>query len=427
MIPLVDPAGLCLATFRQELTRDPLHDARAAVFRALDAWAGGSSSMLSPGSVAVAVGSRKIDRIGEVAAATVQWLSDRGFTPFIVPAMGSHGGATPEGQAGVLAGLGVDEASTGAPVVSGMETRILGEVEGVPVHFSTDALSADHVVVINRVKPHTKFRAPVESGPCKMLALGLGKEQGAACLHRAAVRHGFGLLEKAAGLVLEKIPLLFALALVEDGSARLSRLEALAPESLVEREKELLVLAGSMLARIPLDRLDVLVVDLMGKDISGIGMDSNVTGRHRDIAGDFLLPPRPARIFVRDLSPGSGGNANGIGLADFTTSRLVRAMDREKTLVNALAAVSPEKAAIPAHLDTDAQCLAACLATAGVVDPARARVARIRSTARLALLQLSRALEQEALAAGLTRVSDWAAPDFDQEGNLGLFPDFPEG
>ncbi|MBW1988816.1 MAG: DUF362 domain-containing protein [Deltaproteobacteria bacterium] len=423
MIPSGRLDGLSLAFFRQNLFTDPLEDPSGAVRRCLDDFA--QKGLPPAGSVALSVGSRNIASLAPVVAAACAWLKKRGFSPFIVPAMGSHGGGTPEGQAAVLAGLGVEESATGAPVRPGMETVVLGEACGVPVHFSAEASRADYVAVVNRVKPHTKFRAKVESGLCKMLTVGLGKKAGAEIIHAAALSRGFGLIEEAAGLVLEKVSVLFGLALVEDGPGNLSLVEALAPEGLIAREKELLVRAREMMAGIPLDRLDVLVVDYLGKDISGIGMDSNVTGRHRDLCGDFFSPPNPKRIFVRDLSPGSGGNANGIGLADFTTTRLVAAMDKEKTFVNSLAAISPEKAAIPLHLDTDVRCLAACLATAGVTDPSAARVVRIVSTARLSTLQVSEALEDEATAAGLVRETEWEPLAFGPDGNLPPWPGDP--
>ncbi len=373
-----------------------------------------------PGAgVALCVGSRGIRDIGRIAARVAEFLRELGLSPFLVPAMGSHGGASPEGQAGVLERLGVTAALPGVPVRAGMEVRELGRLSsGFPVLFSEAALSADFIVVINRVKPHTKFSLPVESGLLKMLAVGLGKARGAAAIHRAAVTQGFGIIEEAARLILERAPVLFGLALLEDGGG-LCEAHALLPGEMISREKELLKRAYALLPRLPFTSLDVLVVDEMGKDISGIGMDSKVTGRHRDLTGDFRLPPDPRRIVVLGLSPGSAGNANGIGLADFTTDRLAAAIDHEATYKNAMAALSPEKAAVPMHFPTDREALSAALSTCGRENPRDARMVRIKNTGSLSLFEASRSLAAEIEAAeGLALVSDWARLAFDPAGNL---------
>ncbi|MEW5735855.1 MAG: DUF362 domain-containing protein [Thermodesulfobacteriota bacterium] len=371
-------------------------------------------------TVGLGVGSRKIDRIGQVVAAATRFLREKGAVPFLVPAMGSHGGATPEGQAKVLEGLGVTSLCPDVPLLCGMETDPIADLpSGETVLFSRDALGLDFLVPVNRVKPHTKFTAEIESGLCKMLVVGFGKAEGAASFHRAAVRRGFSLVEAAAAAILSRVPVLFGLALLEDGEGKLSRVEAVPARDIIAREKELLPVAYGNLGRLPFAKLDVLIVDAMGKDISGIGMDSKVTGRHRDISGDFRLPPDPGRIFVRELSPGSAGNANGVGLADFVTSRLAAAVDRKKTYVNSLSALSPEKAAIPMHFDTDRECLEACLSTCGCEKPESARLAWIPSTSRLSLLAASPALEPEIRAnPRLCRISDYRDLAFGPDGNL---------
>ncbi|MBI9076924.1 MAG: DUF362 domain-containing protein [Desulfatibacillum sp.] len=411
-----------VAVIRQNLVSRPLERIESTIrFQLVKAL---KDKDFRPGqSVALAVGSRNIHSIVRVVALCAAFLQEQGLKPFLVPAMGSHGGATAQGQRQVLENLGIASACPGVPIRPSMDTELLGNLQaGNPVFFSREALQADHLVVINRVKPHTKFKAPIQSGLCKMLCVGLGKHQGAAALHRAGVQHGFSIIEEAAALILKKIPLLAGLALVEDGLGQLSQVRAFASGDLIAGEKSLLLKAQSMMPAIPFDNLDVLVVDQIGKDISGIGMDSNVTGRHRDLSGDFFLPPNPKRIFVRDLSPGSGGNANGIGLADFTTTRLVRAMDLKKTFVNSITAISPEKAAIPIHFDTDRETLEACLATTGLEDWSTARLARIKTTGSLEHIQVSSALEQEVKAqASLEIISDFAPMAFDSQGNLGGF------
>lgn len=386
------------------------------------------SNMVHPGeTVAVAIGSRGINRIDSVALNCLGFLKELGLKPFIVPAMGSHGGGTTEGQVAVLAKLGITESSMGVPVYPDMDVAPVDRLSnGLNIFLSKRALEADHIVVINRVKSHTKFSADIESGICKMLTIGLGKATGAAEYHRCSVEHTFGIIEDAARVILKQCKILFGLSLIEDGYGKLARVEAVLPESLIEREKKLLMKATGMMARIPFDDLDVLIIDFFGKNISGIGMDSNVTGRHRDIVGDFYRTPNAKRIFVRDLSPGSDGNGNGIGLADITTKRLVDALDLKKTYLNAVTAISLEKAAIPMHFDTDRQCLDVCIKTVGLESTEKARIIRIKNTASLELLQVSKTLEQAVISnPSLERITPWEPIRFDQDENLMPISSYP--
>jgi hypothetical protein len=372
------------------------------------------------GTVAVAVGSRGIDKISSVVYSCVRSLEMMGLKPFIIPAMGSHGGATAEGQRRVLEKLGITENGIKVPVFHDMETDIIGKLScGLDIHISRKALQADHIVVINRIKPHTKFRAEIESGLCKMLTIGLGKKNGATAFHSCAVTNGFKIIEEAAGVAVKKLKILFGIALIEDGYGNISKIEAVLPSYIISREKELLKDARKMMGHIPFDSIDILIIDLFGKDISGIGMDSNITGRHRDIVGDFYLSPHAKRIFVRDLSPGSDGNGNGIGLADITTTRLVNGLDIEKTYANAITAISPEKAAIPVHFDTDRKCLDACATTLGLGSMEKARIVRIKSTKSLEHIQISKALEPDILSnPDIKTVSGWEPFKFDENNNL---------
>jgi hypothetical protein len=414
-----------MAFVRQPLLSSAVKDISGAASFALESFA-----HLRPSSgnetVAIAVGSRNINNLDVVVCQTIRFLKEKGFKPFIVPAMGSHGGATPEGQKKVLERFNISEITMNAPIKTDMATECIGSLpSGLNLFISAAALSADHIVLINRVKRHTKFRADIESGLCKMMTIGLGKDKGAAEFHRFAVNHTFSIIEEAAKFLLGKLKILFGVALIEDGYGKLAHVEALVPQNLIGREKELLRKSARMAPRIPFDNLDILIVDQIGKDISGIGMDSNVTGRHRDIVGNIYDWPHVKRIFVRDLSPSSDGNANGIGLADVATARLVKKIDMQKTFVNAVIAISPEKAAIPIHLETDRQCLEACITTTGVVDPGELRVVRIKNTARLEYLQLSRTLEAEfGLIPGLTQVTPWSALEFDLYENLSEFEEY---
>ncbi len=407
------------ARVRQQLYANPLADIENAVNDALGSCP--AIMKIAKGStVALAVGSRGIDAIDRITGACVDFFKNRGCEPFIVPAMGSHGGATPEGQEKILAGLKITAASMGVPIRADMATTSIGRLDcGMDIFMARTALAADYIFPVNRIKPHTKFIAKIESGLAKMLVVGLGKADGAAETHRWAVTQSFEIIRQAAEKILENGSVLGGLAILEDGHGRVSTLEAVSAGRLLETEENLLVEAYEKMARIPFDDVDLLIVDKIGKDISGIGMDANVTGRHRDITGDFFVAPHVKRIFVRDLSPASDGNANGIGLADFTTNRLVASIDRQKTVVNALAAISPEKAAIPMAFDSDQEAIAAGIASCGLPSPEIARLIRIQDTRHLETLIVSRAFESEINNSDrLTLESDWAEMAFDDHGNL---------
>ena len=335
--------------------------------------------------------------------------------------MGSHGGATAEGQVKVLANLGITEAFVGCPIKSDMEPDYLGMAAAdYPIYVDRHAMAADHIVLINRVKAHTKFKGPVESGLMKMMAIGMGKQKGASYYHKAAVRLTFQKIVESVGVeVMKRCPILFGLALVENAFHQTCEVKALKPEHLLEGEMTLLEVAKARMARLPFDEIDVLVVDQIGKDISGTGMDTNVTGRNYDLLGDFTTRPRVKRVFVRDLTEKSEGNAIGIGLADFTTTRLVDKIDRQKTWMNAITGISPEKGAVPIHFDTDEKVLEACFETIGDTPPALARVVHIRNTMDVQTISVSRGYADEiASNSDLKMLSEWTEMEMDLTGNI---------
>ncbi|WP_459938629.1 nickel pincer cofactor-dependent isomerase, group 22 [Desulfonatronum parangueonense] len=384
-----------MALVRQKLDSTELGSVAAVL--AVQANALNFREKVKPGqTVAIAVGSRGIHRLDQVVCALGDLFRSLGALPFIVTAMGSHGGATAQGQEQVLATLGITARTMGMPVRSGMETVDLGTTaQGMPVLVDALAAQADHLVVVNRIKAHTKFKGPVESGLMKMLAVGLGNDQGARLLHGLAPVHGmFALIESATQVILKKGNVLCGVGLVENGAGRLHSLRILPGREIPCQEPILLNLAKQLAPKLPFPELDLLIVDQIGKDISGTGMDTNVTGRNRDILGDFATDTRVKRIFVRDLSPGTQGNALGIGFADVTTDRVIHSLDYSKTIINALTGLSPEKAALPLHLPTDRLALAAAIHTLGAIPPEELRMVRIQNSKSLQLLYVSPVLLQ---------------------------------
>jgi hypothetical protein len=402
------------ALVRHHMDPAEVTDVAAAVSAAMTPVA----ATIEPGSrVCLAVGSRGIDRIDEVVRATVAWLRAAGAEVFAVPAMGSHGGATPEGQLEVLASYGMTPESIGCEIRSSMETVELGEVRpGVPVFVDRIAFEgADAIVPINRVKPHTDFTGEIESGLMKMIAIGLGKQKGADTFHRQGFATFHELIPEVSEFTTSKVNIPFGLALVENGHARLWRIEAVPSDRIWDRERELLVMARDRMARLPIDSIDVLVLDYIGKDISGLGMDSNVVGRY--YKGPTGTPPSIQRIVVRDLTEETEGNAVGIGMADVVLRRAVEKMDTAKTYMNCITAKTPEGARVALTVDTDRQALFVAIAASLMIEPPEARIVRIRDTKHLDLLYVSEPGLDDVLATGQCEiVRPLAAIDFDRAG-----------
>lgn len=371
--------------------------------------------------IALTGGSRGVANIALILKTAVEHLKTIGASPFIFPAMGSHGGATAEGQAAVLTHYGVTEEFTGAPVLSSMETvEISRTPDGVPVFIDRNASEADGIIVVNRIKPHTKFKAEIESGLMKMMAIGMGKQKGADHYHKAALQYTFPKIIVDAGReVLRKAPVLCGLGLVENGYDETALIAALGPEDIEEREKELLVLAKRLMPRLPFNEIDLLIIDEMGKDISGTGIDPNVTGRNRDILGIFPHPVNVRRLFVRDLTPSSEGNATGIGLADLTTKRLVDKIDRPATYMNCITGISLEKAAIPMYFETDKECIRVALGSVGLAPAEESRIVRIKNTLHLDEVEVSEIYKEEIADRPDLEILEGPRPmSFDAEGNL---------
>jgi len=333
--------------------------------------------------VAVTAGSRGVARIDAILRGACDAVRDAGATPFLVAAMGSHGGGTGDGQRAMLAHLGVSERSVGAPLESEMDVVELGTTaaHGIAVACDARAARADAIVVVGRVKPHTDFTGTIESGLLKMTSIGLGKGIGAARYHAAFARFGYEpIIREVAAALMERVPVVAGLAVVEDNRGGTNAVEAFAPDAIVAGEERLLLRARDLMPKLPFAALDLLIVDRMGKNFSGTGMDTNVTGRA--VNGRTQKVPEPVikQLYVRELTPESDGNATGIGLADFCTRRLADAIDWGATYLNALTAAHPAAVRLPVVCDNDRDAIRHALNAAGVEDAAHARVARVSDT-----------------------------------------------
>ena len=373
-------------------------------------------------SVAITAGSRGIANIAAILQAAVQHLKVLGARPFLVPAMGSHGGGTAEGQVEVLASYGVTEAAIGCPIRASMETTVVGHAkEGFPLHIDRAAFEANHIVVCNRVKPHTMFAGDFQSGLLKMLLVGLGKQAGADVLHRAIEDHGFDKIVRSVGEdVIHKCRVVAGLAIVENAYDETALIEAVAPADFEVRDRQLLAQARQWMARLPFDAVDVLVIDRMGKNISGVGFDPNVVGRkfndHQAVAGET---PKIRRICVRGLTHQTHGNALGMGMAEFCRTQMLRDTDQQKTRLNALTSGHVAAGMAPLDYETDREMLAAALGTIGLVPPQDARLLWIADTLDLAEVECSSSYFDEAKERDdLEIISPLRAMDFDSEGNL---------
>jgi len=374
--------------------------------------------------IAITAGSRGIAQYPEILATVVEEVKKAGGKPFLVPAMGSHGRATPEGQVEVLRSLEITPETVGAPVCSSMEVEEIGRLDnGATVYVDRVALKADGIILVARVKPHTDFKDKIESGLMKMMAIGLGKQKGAETIHWYQSEGYHRLLPLAAKMIVKKAPILLGLAVVENAYHEIAMVKALEPDEIEEEEMKLLEKAKELLARLPFREIDVLIVEEIGKNISGVGMDTNVIGR-------FWLPgesdprtPKIKRIVVLDLSDETHGNASGIGLADLTTKKAVSNIDYDATFINCLTGGSPEADKIPVFLPNDRDAIAMALRTCGPIDPEKAKVVRIRNTLELERFWISESLAEmikrdKALSERIEFLGEPRAMQFDVLGTL---------
>ena len=373
-------------------------------------------------TVAITAGSRGIANLAVIIKAACDHLRRFGAKPVIIPAMGSHGGGTAEGQRRIIEGYGITEAFTGAEIRASMETVVIETApQGIPVHFDRHAFECDHVLVVGRVKPHTGFVGPIESGLHKMMLIGLGKHEGAKVYHRAILDYSFlEIVRAVAEVVLRRCKVVGGLAIVENAYDETGLIAAVAPNDFFARESELLSIARQWLPRLPFPQVQLLIIDAIGKNISGTGMDTNVIGRkYNDHAATERDDASVKRIFIRGLTPETHGNATGIGLAEFTNTRTVHQVDQRITAINCLTGGHPTAAMLPIAYNTDREVIAAALPTLGLVEPEAARVVHIADTLHLGEVLVSEVYLPEVVKRpDLEIVAGPFDMPFDMDGNL---------
>jgi hypothetical protein len=373
-------------------------------------------------TVAITCGSRGIANYAAIIKSVVDYFKKLGSTPFLIPAMGSHGGGTAEGQRELLKSLGITEEGAGAEIRSSMETEVIGQLPtGVAVHCDKNALCADHMFVVNRVKVHTMFHGSVQSGLLKMMAMGLGKLKGAELYHKAADNHPFEEIARGVyKIMVEKANLLGGLMIVDNSQEQTARVEAALPQDFIAKEDSMLQYSRKILPLLPFKFIDILLVDEIGKSFSSFGADSNVTGRnynaHAAAPGEF---PQIRTIVYRDLHSNSYGNGLGVGHAEFVRSRLVRKIDSVATQLNSLTAGMPTLAAVPVHFETDREILDAAVNLIGLTPVEKVKVVWIRNTVALREMECSEVfLDDVKQREELSILSDLHSFEFDSRGNL---------
>jgi hypothetical protein len=370
-------------------------------------------------TVLITAGSRGVGCMVEVLAAAAAAVKDKGGRPLILPAMGSHGGGTADGQIEVLRHLGQTPETLGAPIHDRMEPVVVGEAEKCPVYADRAAVEADHILIVNRIKEHTEFIGEIESGLIKMAVVGLGRVAGAEAMHQLAVRISYvKAIQAMARVLFQKLPILGGVAILEDKTNAVRRLEAVPAAAVFDREPQLLAEARQHHASLPFEQLDVLLVDEIGKDVSGAGFDTKVIGRIMNIYEKECERPRITRVVLRDLSTRTGGNAIGLGLADYVHRRVVDKMDAGMTALNCITAVAPEKARIPIVEPSDRLALEAAFRSIGLWDTESVRLAWIVNTSDLRRLAVSPVLAAEARAKGLAVSAESFALPFGSNGEL---------
>ncbi len=376
---------------------------------------------IKPGmKVAITAGSRGIANLQKIILSVVTEIKRLGGIPFIVPAMGSHGGATAEGQAGILAEYGIEERKVGCPIVSSMETVQVGRLpNGLTLYFDKHAFESDAIVVVGRVKPHTDFKGPVESGLQKMIVIGLGKQDGADSMHAYGIDQFHTLIPDAAKILMEKTNISIGVAIIENAHDDTLKIVAMPVEEIADREPGLLRLAKSSMPKLLMDSIDVLVVDEFGKDISGAGMDPNITGRTNSGMVEGFDAPPIQKIVVRDITPSSHGNATGIGMADIITKSFFDKIDFSSLYANTITSTVLSAGKIPIVLENDKQALAVAVKTCNRISYNQAKIVWIKNTLNLDCIYISEAYRDEIQnKENIEFLGSYETIRFDKEGRL---------
>ena len=373
---------------RQKFGREQIVDLEDHIAREVSARI--AAKDLAGQRIAVTAGSRGIKHIDVMTKKVVDVLKEAGAEPFIVPSMGSHGGATAEGQRKFLANYNITEQSMGVPILSSMEAVQIGELEdGIPVYCDKHAFESDGIVVINKIKPHADFKGEYESGLVKMMVIGLGKHVGATYLHKQGFDTFHALLPRAAKVFLEKAPVLFGLAIVENPFDEPMLIEAIEPGEILNREKQLLNIAKEQVAKILLDDIDVLIVDEIGKNISGEGMDPNVTVRPGSMLYEGFHAPSIQKIVVLDVTDISHGNGAGIGMCDISTTRCINKIDLGVMYTNSITATILAPAKLPVMMNNDREAIVLAVKTCNRIRPEQVKIVRIKNTLELDEIEVS--------------------------------------
>ncbi|HCP15747.1 MAG TPA: DUF2088 domain-containing protein [Peptococcaceae bacterium] len=402
---------------RQQLEKRKIEDLRSEVWKQLDSIKLGER-IKPKAEIAITAGSRGISNIAAITKYTCDYVKEQGGIPFIVPAMGSHGGATGEGQTHVLEKLGISEETMGAEIRSSMEVVNLGATaNGAPVYMDKNAYEADGIISLNRVKPHTDFISKIESGVVKMVAVGLGKEKGASAMHCYSLADTIPL---AFEIARQKAPIMAGLAILENSNDETYLLKAVKPEDFIEEEQKLLEQAKKLVPSIPCDRGDILIVKEMGKMFSGTGMDTKVIGRMKVRGVPEPEKPDFNKVLVLRISKASAGNALGVGLADITTKALVDQIDYQVTYSNLLPTTYLERGKVPVIMETEQAALDTALRTIGNVAPEAAEIIIIDNTLHLETMFVS-----ETALSGMDRnrieiLEAYTGNLFDEEGHLAI-------
>ncbi len=409
-----------LAIVKQTVPSFEIDNIRNAVIGSLEKSKVNREELLGK-TIGITVGSRGINAIQEIISTLVDMVKDAGGNPVLIPSMGTHGGATVEGQNSVLKSLGITEERMGAHIKLCVDTVQIGTTTGdVPVYCNLEATKVDGLIIVNRIKQHTDYTGEIESGICKMLAIGLGSYKGALTTHSHAILSGYEtIIKDVANVMVHKLPIFCAVGVLENWKGKTFNIEVFLPEEIMTKEPLLLQKAKELAIKLPFEQINVLVINEIGKNISGTGMDTKVVGRIMVKGQKEPETPRIDRVVVLNLTPESHGNAIGIGLADITTRKLFNEINLRDTALNSISSMCPEQGKLPCVVDTDKEAMEAGFLTLGAIEPQKARMVYIKNTLELETLFVSEAMLDEVKENNYLEIMcEPKEISFDEYGNL---------